>query len=104
LACTIRESLLEQVFDIGERFVKTCKKEYSPGIIGPFALQGAVLPGPPREEIVIFDVSLRVPGSPGTKFTPYTECRWGHPISTGRRIAIEIREAIKEGRLGEVVT
>ncbi len=103
-ATTIRESLLEKVFSLGERFVEATKQEYPPGIIGPFALQGAVIPGPPKEDIVIFDVSLRVPGSPGTKFTPYTECRWGLPVSTGRRIAMEVKAAIDEDRLEEVVT
>ncbi|MFQ6134916.1 MAG: formate--phosphoribosylaminoimidazolecarboxamide ligase family protein [Nitrososphaerales archaeon] len=103
-ATTIRESLLEKVFKLGERFVEATKEEYPPGIIGPFALQGAVLPGPPKEDIVIFDVSLRVPGSPGTKFTHYTECYWGLPVSTGRRIAMEVKAAVEEDRLEEVVT
>ena len=103
-ATTIRESLLEKVFRLGERFVEITKSEYPPGIIGPFALQGAVIPGPPKEDIAIFDVSLRVPGSPGTKFTHYTECNWGYPVSTGHRIAMEIKEAIKQDRLDEVIT
>jgi 5-formaminoimidazole-4-carboxamide-1-(beta)-D-ribofuranosyl 5'-monophosphate synthetase len=103
-ATTIRESLLEKIFRIGERFVEITKQEYPPGIIGPFALQGAILPGPPTEDIVVFDVSLRVPGSPGTKFTPYTEYSWGNSISTGRRISMEIKEAINENRLEEIVT
>ncbi len=103
-ATTIRESLLEKVFKIGQLFVDTTKTEYSPGIIGPFALQGAIIPGPPNEDIVIFDVSLRVPGSPGTKFTYYTECNWGFSISTGRRISMEIKEAIIQNRLEEILT
>ena len=103
-AATLRESLLEKVFQIGERFVDTTKAEYPPGIIGPFALQGAVVPGPPEEDIVMFDVSLRVPGSPGTKATHYSECLWGNPVSTGRRIAMEIRAAVENNRLEEVVT
>lgn len=103
-ATTIRESLLEKVFKIGQLFVDITKTEYPPGIIGPFALQGAIIPGPPNEDIVIFDVSLRVPGSPGTKFTYYTECNWGFPISTGRRISMEIKEAIIQNRLEEILT
>ena len=103
-ATTIRESMLEKIFKLGERFVDITKIEYPPGIIGPFALQGSVVPGPPNEDIVIFDASLRVPGSPGTKYTHYTECVWGHPVSTGQRIAMEIKEAIKENRLEEVIT
>ena len=83
---------------------KSGGREYPPGIIGPFALQGSVVPGPPDEEIVIFDVSLRIPGSPGTKFTHYTECRWGFSISAGRRIAMEIKSAANEHRMEEIVT
>jgi 5-formaminoimidazole-4-carboxamide-1-(beta)-D-ribofuranosyl 5'-monophosphate synthetase len=104
IACTLRESLLEKVFDIGERFVETCRKEYPPGLIGPFALQGAVVPEEGGEELVIFDASLRLPGSPGVRFTPYTEYLYGESISMGRRAAIEINNAFRNGRLGEVVT
>ncbi len=104
IACTLRESLLEKVFEYGERLIETVKREYPPGIIGPFALQGAVIPGPPKEDIVIFDVSFRVPGSPGTPYTPYTFYLWGRNISVGERIAMEIMYGIKENRLEELVT
>jgi len=104
VACTIRESLLERVFEAGEKFVQACRKEYSPGLIGPFALQGALVPAEKGEEIVIFDVSFRVPGSPGVRFTPYTEYLYGESVSTGRRIAMEIKEARKQKRMGEIVT
>jgi len=101
VACTVKESLLEKGFDAAERFVATLKREASPGIIGPFALQGAVKPD---NEFVVFDVSLRIPGSPGIKATPYTEYLYGRPVSMGERIAMEIRDAIEEERLEEVVT
>ncbi|MEM2697586.1 MAG: DUF1297 domain-containing protein, partial [Nitrososphaerota archaeon] len=104
IACTLRESLLERVFELAEKFVKTVREEYPPGVIGPFALQSIVTPGPPREEVFVYDVSVRVPGSPGTKFTPYSEYLWGHGLSVGRRIAMEIREAVRLGKLGELVT
>lgn len=104
IACTLRESLLEKAFELGERFVKVVRKEYPPGIIGPFALQGAIIPGPPREDIVIFDVSLRVPGSPGILYTPYTFYKWDRNISVGERIAIEIKYGLKLGLLDRLVT
>ncbi|MFH1448554.1 MAG: formate--phosphoribosylaminoimidazolecarboxamide ligase family protein [Candidatus Micrarchaeota archaeon] len=104
IACTLRESLLEKVFEIGERFVEACKKEYPPGIIGPFALQGTIVPEESGEVPVIFDVSLRVPGSPGTRFTPYTEYLYGKSMSVGKRIAVELRRAKEEGTLEECVT
>ncbi len=101
---TTKESLIEKIFDIGEKFVATAKKHAAPGMIGPFALQGAVAAEQGREELVIFDVSMRIPGSPGTRFTPYTSYLWGAEMSYGERIALEIREALDEGRLGELLT
>ncbi len=104
IACTLRESLLEQVFEIGEKFVKACTAEYAPGLIGPFALQGAVSPSQKGEEISIFDVSFRVPGSPGTRFTPYSEYLFNKSVSVGSRIGMEVRAALAEKRLDEIVT
>ncbi len=104
IAVTVLESLLEKVFDMAERFATITQKEYAPGIIGPFALQSMITPGPPSKDIVVFDVSLRMPGSPGIMFTPYTYYKYGISISAGRRIAMEIKQAIKENRLHEVVT
>jgi 5-formaminoimidazole-4-carboxamide-1-(beta)-D-ribofuranosyl 5'-monophosphate synthetase len=104
IACTLRESMLEKVFDIGEKFVQTCRKEYPPGLIGPFALQGAITQEEKGEEIVIFDVSFRLPGSPGVRFTPYTEYLYGESLSMGRRTAIEIKNAFKKRMLERVVT
>jgi len=103
-AVTILESMVEQFIDYGERFAAACAREYKPGIIGPFALQGAVKPGPPKKEFVIFDASLRMPGSPGTKYTPYSEYLFGESVSVGRRLAMELRKAVASDRLGEVVT
>ncbi len=101
---TIKESLLEQAFAIGERFVEATRRNYAPGIIGPFALQGAFTAGPPKEEFVVFDVSMRIPGSPGTMFTPYTGYLYGENMSVGHRLAKEVREAISLGRLNELVS
>jgi len=102
MGATVRESMLEQVFEIGIKFADVAKREYSPGMIGPFALQGAVNK---EQEIVIFDVSPRVPGSPviGTT-SPYTKYSYGKQMSVGRRIAVEVREAAETDSLREVVT
>src|SRR3989338_2196651 len=56
VAVTIKESLIEKAYDAASRFVKATQKHYPPGIIGPFALQGAITAGPPKEELVVFDV------------------------------------------------
>ena len=101
---TIKESLIEKAYDAGEHFAATVMKYHKPGMIGPFALQGAITAGPPKEELVVFDVSLRIPGSPGTMFTPYTGYMHGENMSVGRRIARELKNALAQDRLNEVVT
>lgn len=104
IAVTTKESLIEKIFDIGEKFVSACKKIHAPGIIGPFALQGAVAAGEGKEELVIFDVSMRVPGSPGTMFTPYSAYLYNNPVSYGERIAMEIKKAADEDKLDLICT
>jgi 5-formaminoimidazole-4-carboxamide-1-(beta)-D-ribofuranosyl 5'-monophosphate synthetase len=52
----------------------------------------------------VYDVSLRIPGSPGTKYTPYSAYRWGREISVGERIAKEVVMARDAARLKEVLT
>lgn len=106
IACTTKESILEKAFELGEKFVKMCKSDLVPGIgmVGPFALQGSVVAEEGKEDIVIFDVSMRVPGSPGTRFTPLTGYLFGQSLSYGERIAIELKQAVKEKRLGEILT
>jgi 5-formaminoimidazole-4-carboxamide-1-beta-D-ribofuranosyl 5'-monophosphate synthetase len=57
-----------------------------------------------KEEMVVFDVSLRIPGSPLTQFTPHSGYLYGESISYGERIAMELNKAIKTKRLKEIVT
>lgn len=102
MGVTMRESQLEKVFEAGERFVETCKKEYPPGIIGLFALQGAITK---ELKFYVFDVSLRVPGCPCVEPTsPYMKYKYGMEVGPGRRVAMEIKRAIKEDRLEDIVT
>jgi 5-formaminoimidazole-4-carboxamide-1-(beta)-D-ribofuranosyl 5'-monophosphate synthetase len=103
IATTLTESMLEKAFEMGERFVHATQHADPPGIIGPFALQCVIVAGPPKA-FVCYDVSLRIPGSPGTRYTPYGSYRWGRDISVGERIAREIVQARESGRLGEVLT
>ena len=104
IAATTKESIIEKIFNLGEKFVKTTKKEVPPGIIGPFALQGTIAADKGREEMVVFDVSMRIPGSPLTRFTPHSGYLYGDSISYGERIAIEIKNAIEIDKIKEIVT
>ncbi len=104
IAVTVKESLLSKIYELGEQFVEAVEGVYPPGMVGPFALQGAVTAGPPTEEIYIFDVSMRIPGSPGTASTPYSGYMHGESMSYGKRIAIEIKSAIDQNKLDQIVT
>ena len=104
IAVTVKESLLEKAYDAAYRFVRATQKHYPPGIIGPFALQGAIKTEEGKEELVVFDVSMRIPGSPGTRYTPYMNYLYGEDVSVGRRIAMEIRSAVERKELPSIVT
>jgi 5-formaminoimidazole-4-carboxamide-1-(beta)-D-ribofuranosyl 5'-monophosphate synthetase len=103
IAATLTESMLEKAFAMGERFVRATQADGNRGIIGPFALQCIIVAGPPKD-FVVYDVSLRIPGSPGTRFTPYAAYRWGRDVSVGERIAMEIVAARDADRLADVLT
>jgi 5-formaminoimidazole-4-carboxamide-1-(beta)-D-ribofuranosyl 5'-monophosphate synthetase len=99
---TMRESQLEKILKAGEKFVKVCRTEYPPGIIGLFALQGAITK---ELEFCVFDVSPRVPGCPCVEPTsPYMKYKYGKEVGPGRRVAMEIKQAIEANKLEMIVT
>lgn len=101
---TVRESILEEVFRIGERFVDAARRRAPPGIIGPFCLQTCL---DPEGRPTVFDVAVRIGGGTNIHLAlghPYGNALWRGPMSSGRRIAREVRAAIAEERLGEIVT
>ncbi len=104
VAVTVLESMLEMIFEAGERFVEAAARLYPPGVIGPFALQSIVTPGPPKKDFAVVDVSPRVPGSPGIGATPYTTYLFGRAVTVGERIAMELRDALSADRLADVLT
>ena len=99
---SIRESLLEKVFEMGDKFAVAVRKEYPPGVIGPISLQSVVTTD---LDFVVYDVSLRVPGNPIMATTsPYTKYYYGHTMGVGRRIAMEIKNAAAQRKLRDIVT
>ncbi|HDM35994.1 MAG TPA: formate--phosphoribosylaminoimidazolecarboxamide ligase family protein, partial [Candidatus Syntrophoarchaeum butanivorans] len=58
-SCTLRESLLEKAFELGERYVRATQEYYPPGIIGPFCLQTCV---DKDLNFYIYDVAPRIGG------------------------------------------
>lgn len=101
---TIRESLLEKVFEIGYAFVEATKKLEPPGIIGPFTLQVMVTPD---LDLVVFDVAPRIGGGTNAHMgigSQYSKLYFGKPLSLGRRIALEIKEGINTGREEKILS
>lgn len=111
MGVTMRESKQQVVYEYAERFLRVAEREYPPGMIGAFSLQGAV--GYSRDtgrlEFFVFDLSPRVPGDPA--IGPTSPEMRNLSIKHGRRIEdpldlamMEIREAAELGRLEEIVT
>jgi len=103
-SATLRESQLEKVFELGERYVEATKKHYDYGIIGPFCLQTCV---DKDLRFYIYDVAPRIGGGTNVHMSvghPYGNTLWRRRVPTGRRIAMEIKMAAEEGKLKEIVS
>ena len=98
----IRESFLPRVIEMGERVIKESRKLTKNGLWGPFCLETILTPD---EEIRVFEISARIVAgtNPYVDGSPYTWLKYNEPMSTGRRIAREIKIAIKKNKLGIVL-
>ena len=99
----LRESLLEEVYAMGERFVKTARRLVPPGMTGPFCIEGVY----DREgKFTTFEFSARIVA--GTNLyldgSPYSGLIFDKPMSMGRRIAHEIKIASKLGKINDILT
>ncbi|TSC58343.1 MAG: 5-formaminoimidazole-4-carboxamide-1-(beta)-D-ribofuranosyl 5'-monophosphate synthetase [Candidatus Peregrinibacteria bacterium Greene0416_19] len=106
----VRESMLPEFFEMGERVVKVSQQLCGPkgkngkrkGLFGPFCLEAIVTR---KLQTYVFEISARIVAgtNPYIEGSPYTALRYCEPMSTGRRIARDIKQAIEEGRLAEVL-
>jgi 5-formaminoimidazole-4-carboxamide-1-(beta)-D-ribofuranosyl 5'-monophosphate synthetase len=97
----IRESLLPKVFKMGEGVVEKSLKLFG-GIIGSFCLETVVTED---LEFKVFEISARIVAgtNPYIAGSPYSE--FIQPdLSTGRRIAQEIKYASKKNLLGKILS
>ncbi len=106
----IRESLLPEVMTMGENVVRESRKllDYksgkplTKGLFGPFCLEAIV---DPDLNFYVFEISARIVAgtNPYINGSPYTWLKYNEPMSTGRRIARELKQAIEHNRLEEVL-
>ena len=103
-SATLRESLLDKAFEMAEKYVEATKKHYNPGMIGPFCLQTCV---DKDLDFYIYDVAPRIGGGTNVHMAvghPYGNALWRKEMSTGRRLSMEIRKAIDQERIEEIIT
>ncbi len=97
----LRESLLPKAFEIGEKAVEGSLDLFG-GMIGPFCLETIVND---RLEFKVFEISTRIVAGTNLFITgsPYSDLIESG-MSTGRRIAREIRLAMKMGKLMDILS
>src|SRR5579864_1482486 len=91
---SLRESLLAEAFNMGESVVRV-SRQLCPdrGLFGAFCLETIVTP---ESEFYLMEISARIVA--GTNLfidgSPYSYLNYDEPMSTGRRIAREIKNAL----------
>jgi 5-formaminoimidazole-4-carboxamide-1-(beta)-D-ribofuranosyl 5'-monophosphate synthetase len=98
---TLRESLLPELMRMGDSVMETAKELAPPGIIGPFCLETVITD---NLEIYTFEISARIVAGTnvGIGVSPYAYLKYGEDMYMGRRIALEIREALKQGKIHKI--
>jgi 5-formaminoimidazole-4-carboxamide-1-(beta)-D-ribofuranosyl 5'-monophosphate synthetase len=103
LPLVLRESLLDEVYKMGENFVRAAERLVPPGMPGPFCLEGVY---DSEGRFTTFEFSARIVA--GTNLyldgSPYSGLLYDDPMSMGRRIAREVKIARKAGKLDMIVT
>ncbi len=98
----VRESLLPEMFQMGQAVIDASQQLEQHGLFGPFCLETIVTPD---LKFSVFEISARIVAgtNPFINGTPYTWLRYNEPMSTGRRIAREIKHAITQEQLKKVL-
>ncbi|MCG3221982.1 MAG: formate--phosphoribosylaminoimidazolecarboxamide ligase [Candidatus Heimdallarchaeota archaeon] len=98
----IRESLLPDILDYGDRLFESSKRLFHPGLIGPFCIELALT----TDELVAFEFTSRIVA--GTSLyvagSPYSKILFNEEMSMSRRIAREIKMAMGQKRLEELLS
>lgn len=101
---SLRESLLPEAYAMAERLVAASKALMDRrGLFGPFCLETIVTPD---QQFYVVEVSCRIVA--GTNLfidsSPYASLLYNEPMSTGRRIAREIKTALAQKKLAVLLS
>jgi len=98
----VREKFLVDLIEMGTRVIEASKEIFDPGINGPFCLETIYHP---NRGFTTFEISGRIVA--GTNLfpmgSPYSAYVFDEPMSTGRRMAREIREGIEKNGLNKII-
>jgi len=99
----LRESLLDEVYTMGENFVEAAKRVVSPGMNGPFCIEGVY---DENAKFTSFEFSARIVA--GTNIymdgSPYYSLLFNENMSMGKRIAREVKTATESNQLDKITT
>ena len=99
----LRESLLDEVYTMGENFVEAAKRLVAPGMTGPFCIEGVY---DENAGFTSFEFSARIVA--GTNIymdgSPYYSLLYNEPMSMGKRIAREVKNANDSNQLDKITT
>ncbi|MEM0330928.1 MAG: formate--phosphoribosylaminoimidazolecarboxamide ligase [Archaeoglobaceae archaeon] len=98
----VRESLLNQAFEVAERIVEVSKEIAYPGMVGAFCIETIFNE---KAELIVFEISARIVAGTnvGIPCSPYSYILFGENMYMGRRIAREIKMAVEKGMLEELI-
>ncbi len=99
----LRESMLPEAYEMGEKVVKKSRELISQqGLFGPFCLETIITPD---QKFYVIEISARIVAGTNLfiKGSSYSDLLYREPMSTGRRIAREIKIAIEENKLEEIL-
>ena len=99
----LRESLLDEVYKMGDNFVDAAKRLVEPGMNGPFCIEGVY---DENAKFTSFEFSARIVA--GTNIymdgSPYYSLLYNEQMSMGKRIAREIKLADETNQLDKITT
>jgi 5-formaminoimidazole-4-carboxamide-1-(beta)-D-ribofuranosyl 5'-monophosphate synthetase len=95
----LREAMLIDAYEMGQRVIESSKKLMDErGLFGPFCLETVINED---QQFYVIEISCRIVAGTNlfTHGSPYSWLYYDEPMSTGRRLAREIKDAIKDDKL-----